>query len=764
MTRRIFSILPEINNEDESQQTKNVREFINLVESLINEGLNGHRNPHNALILLRAWTDVQVEKFDDFLQPHMRLLQIITREHCNQDKKPSYLIDPKLIPLCLELASRRVSHLGEARRIFLTCIVMLIERSNSIEVCRSILEMIVKWIVEKKENFPTAREKAGLLIKMMSYENRQYEIKSSTLINENVNAQQLANKLFKDYLELILNIYRDPYYARSELTVRLENAFLLGCRNKDCELRSSFIKVFHDSMQLSISSRLQYVLGVQNWESLSEIYWIHQALDLVLGSINNSKYLYKKSENDIDDENDSEFALKLKSFKVEGLIEPLRQLQYFDDQSTHEIWVTIFKSAWSTLIRKEQSQITRQMIGLLAHDYHLKQVDARPNVIQTILDGVLNATPSIALPPHLVKYLGKTFECWHTSILLLEQLTEIGKETESVTETARDALAEIYADLVEEDMFYGLWRRRSGYPETNAALSYEQLGLWSEAQILHENAQIKAKSGNVPFNEPEYSIWEDHWVLCSQKLQQWDLLTDLAKNESNADLLFECAWRTSDWSQDREVIEGAFKSLPEVATPRRRIFEAFMSLVKSQDTKEQPSEFSKITTEAIQLSLKKWHSLPSIPGSCNIPLLHTFQQCVELWDANNIFQTFSLTDTNNIEQRSSEIKNIVHQWRDRMPNLWDDINLWSDLVAWRSHVFQAINKVYLPIINTLQANSNANQNNTGQNSFGYRGYHEMAWTINQFAHVSRKHQLQDVCISLLTKIYTLPNIEIQEVS
>ena len=44
----------------------------------------------------------------------------------------------------------------------------------------------------------------------------------------------------------------------------------------------------------------------------------------------------------------------------------------------------------------------------------------------------------------------------------------------------------------------------------------------------------------------------------------------------------------------------------------------------------------------------------------------------------------------------------------------------------------------------------------------FLGYHETAWTINRFAHIARKHGLVDVCLASLTKIYTLPNIEIQD--
>ena len=47
----------------------------------------------------------------------------------------------------------------------------------------------------------------------------------------------------------------------------------------------------------------------------------------------------------------------------------------------------------------------------------------------------------------------------------------------------------------------------------------------------HEQAQIKARTGAIPFSQGEYMLWEDHWVLCAQKLQQWEILQDFAPNE-----------------------------------------------------------------------------------------------------------------------------------------------------------------------------------------------------------------------------------------
>jgi transformation/transcription domain-associated protein len=68
-----------------------------------------------------------------------------------------------------------------------------------------------------------------------------------------------------------------------------------------------------------------------------------------------------------------------------------------------------------------------------------------------------------------------------------------------------------------------------------------------------------------------------------------------------------------------------------------------------------------------------------------------------------------------------------------------------------------VNRAYLPLVNNLNA-----ANGSPQQSSIYRGYHEIAWIINRFAHVARKHQLADVCTNSLTKIYTLPNIEVHE--
>ena len=180
-----------------------------------------------------------------------------------------------------------------------------------------------------------------------------------------------------------------------------------------------------------------------------------------------------------------------------------------------------------------------------------------------------------------------------------------------------------------------------------------------------------------------------------------------------------------------------------------------MALLQYHTKKENIQDFNSVCDEAIQLSIRKWHQLPKRITNAHIPILQNFQLLVELHDASHICASLAQTNERNLDTKSAELKLLLGTWRDRLPNVWDDINTWQDLVTWRQHIFQLINGTYLSLLPPQT-------NNVASNSYAYRGYHETAWIINRFAHVARKHQMPEVCINQLSRIYTLPNIEIQE--
>jgi transformation/transcription domain-associated protein len=794
--KRILDAVPEdVPMEDadaEGEAERETSEIINALSSIASEAMSAGNYASGVNIL---WSLGQRKQtvIDQHIPVLMKALQSkLAREHVQHytavanhqasqrvpdPANPSgemsaydLEIQTNLMLKAIQVVALRMEVLGDNRRPFLSVLATLVEKSMHNPLCEEILIMVEKWVFRSEGTWPTLKEKTAVLHKMLSFEHRQD-----------------PNMLSK-FLELVIRIYEDPKITRTELTVRMEHAFLIGTRAQDVETRNRFMAIFEKSLSKTASARLSYVITAQNWETLADSYWLAQASQLLLGAVevNTAVQLHQDDfrtppasqifsihakdtrEPTImaDDKyetfmaNHRRFVSELGDVKVKDLIEPLTQLQHVDNQLAHRLWVTLFPLYWAATAREDRPDLEKGLVVLLTKDYHSRQIDRRPNVVQSLLEGAAKSWPECKLPPHVLKFEAKTFGAWYTALVQLEN-SAIKPEIESATvrESTLDAMVDLYASLQEDDLFYGTWRRRCQFVETNAALSYEQNGMWDKAQKMYETAQIKARTAVIPFAQSEYMLWEDHWVLCAQKLQQWEILQDFAKHENFQDLLLECAWRNTEmWQtqEHREALDNIIKGVMDAPTPRRAFFQAFMSLLKLHNKQDTAADFARSCDEAIQLSIRKWHQLPELLTNAHIPLLQNFQQLVELHDASVICTSLAATNQSNLDVKSGELKLLLGAWRDRLPNVWDDITAWQDLVTWRQHIFGLINHTYLQLLP-----QQGGQNASGA-SFAYRGYHETAWIINRFAHVARKHSLPDVCINQLSRIYTLPNIEIQE--
>jgi transformation/transcription domain-associated protein len=790
--KRLLDVMPEpVTDEEGNTEETPSTETVNFLGAVATEALS-NGSYICAINILWTLSQKRPEEIDQHIPQIMKAFQgKMAKDHLAAHSGPTGQpgvppqmrpdganppTDPReieiqtdLILKVIDILATRMNELGENRRPYLSVLASLVERSQSNIVCMKILNLVEQWIFHSTEPVPTLKEKTAVLSKMLLFEHRQ-----DTL-------------LLTKFLDLVIRIYEDPKITRSELTVRMEHAFLIGTRAQDVEMRNRYMTIFDKSLSRTASSRLSYVLASQNWDTLSDSYWLSQVIHLMFGSIEmnapaqlhpedfkllQASTIFGTYNKDpripdvmVDDEleslvsNHRRFCNQLGDVKIRDIFEPLGHLQHTDSNLAHDIWVALFPLAWSALTKDDRDDLEKGIVSLLTKDYHSRQIDKRPNCVASMIDAVVRAQPRVKFPPHIMKYLARTYNAWYTAAVYMEEsaLSPI-VDTEKLRESNLDALLEIYSGLQEDDLFYGTWRRRCQFLESNAALSYEQCGIWDKAQQMYEAAQIKARTSVLPFSTGEYMLWEDHWVLCAQKLQQWEVLSDFAKHENFNDLYLEATWRNFEiWqnTEQREQLDSIIKAVSDAPTPRRVFFQTFMSLLKLHNKQESQQEFHRLCDESIQLSIRKWHQLPRRITNAHVPILQHFQQLVELHDASVICQSLAQTTTNNLDHKSQELKLLLSTWRDRLPNFWDDINAWQDLVTWRQHIFQLINGVYLQLLPSNQPNA------TG-NSFAYRGYHETAWIINRFAHVARKHNLPDVCIQQLSRIYTLPNIEIQE--
>lgn len=57
---------------------------------------------------------------------------------------------------------------------------------------------------------------------------------------------------------------------------------MLGLRAKDPVMRMKFFTLYHESLGKTLFARLQFIIQVQDWEALSDVFWLKQGLDLLL--------------------------------------------------------------------------------------------------------------------------------------------------------------------------------------------------------------------------------------------------------------------------------------------------------------------------------------------------------------------------------------------------------------------------------------------------------------------------------------------------
>jgi len=77
-------------------------------------------------------------------------------------------------------------------------------------------------------------------------------------------------------------ISRYPLPLRQEIFQKVERLYMLGLRAKDPEVRMKFFSLYHESLGKTLFTRLQFIIQIQDWGALSDVFWLKQGLDLLL--------------------------------------------------------------------------------------------------------------------------------------------------------------------------------------------------------------------------------------------------------------------------------------------------------------------------------------------------------------------------------------------------------------------------------------------------------------------------------------------------
>ena len=112
----------------------------------------------------------------------------------------------------------------------------------------------------------------------------------STILNLWASSFKIDISVFQ-FLLLVNYVYTDDSLKDTELTSKLEPAFLSGLRCVQPHIRAKFFEVFDTSMKKRLHDRLLYIVVSQNWEAMGPHYWIKQCIELLLSTATAGKHI-----------------------------------------------------------------------------------------------------------------------------------------------------------------------------------------------------------------------------------------------------------------------------------------------------------------------------------------------------------------------------------------------------------------------------------------------------------------------------------------
>lgn len=646
-----------------------------------------------------------------------------------QDEDHKIDFEVQAIRLSLSLLGRNVATLESAQRKSLFQLLWsLVDRCANvpIPILLEIVEVATGWVfwtpredqkaVGLTKDPLTPKDKINILHKLISFERIPTEG---------------GEQVMKAFLKLILRICggENVKERRSELVSKLEKVFLLGLKTDD-PIREKFFTIFNDSIDSSLSVRINFLINRQDWEMFGDCMWIRYACETLIAAVISGRNIVSDiscarlprllfgvpraeagkmgPSRIVKDLGLQKFVFSSRSHKSSGLIEALRRLLQMDTDIAHEVWVDLFPKVWSIVSEDDRANIERGLTNLLSREFHQIQISRPQNNIKTLLEGIVQCKPLPVLRAHLMQHLGSRWNAWHTALAYFEnrtaeiqELMELFPDTDDATanilnaenEDLRDAQIRMYRMLQEKDCVFAVWKVRAKTDITSRAVAFEQLGQYRQAiEIYNQGMLEKYTQRNTDIMSDglaskEFLFWEESWINCARNLCEWDMLTEFSRTVVNHELMHECLWRVPEWSALRELLVRN----PIEDGPQLKLYEAYLYM---QESKMDAAE--KNITVGIEKAIEKFKILPeSADMDSRRSLLVNFQQFVELTESSNIFEELGAlsgqaTQSISIDQKVDNVRLRLNTWRERLPSIHEPLRIWSDILTWRNHMHAVI--------------------------------------------------------------------------
>ncbi|KAI9995811.1 hypothetical protein PInf_012879 [Phytophthora infestans] len=620
----------------------------------------------------------------------------------------------ELLVLCYALLAKCTFTAAEHRRLYTNLLVHCLEGSYNIPLLLQITRIVAKMIAstDPRHQVLSTKDKMTLLSKMATFD-RLNEISALSLNEE---YYQLVLKLCEppsgDTKQQAPQLHLSPTPQSHSLTTH----FMAGLLAPYPATREKFLQIFFAVTGSGPAARLQLVLR-QDWQACGTRYWPVIAIETVMAAIAPSAsptvttMLSSENATRGNAPDDGDFLGAYGQVKTSELTLALRDLAHIDLELAKELWVNLFSAAWRLLKQADQTQVSSQLLKILASKYNKRDLNV-----------------PLVMTPELVLHIASAYDVWSCATRLCE--FQVEKSDLSVESRLRwiEALSAIYKQLSEDDLRIGLSLENIAQPETRTALTLEALGCVHEAQEEYFRALSKAQSARVSVEDVnlfELRLWEERWVGCAKQLCQWQLMNDFAKSTQNQELLLDCAWKRGDWASAKQLLLApSMQSSAELGCPQTRLQRLYISILDA----DKRGAIDTLASQTAELALHQWQGLPRILSRAHLPLMHLFHKFVEVKESIQMME-----DIKSASAQHASLPNLkpsINTWRERLPNKWEPILLWDDILTWRSHMFQVVKTT--------------------------------PWSVIKLAHTARKQRLPDVCLGALAKLYSVPAMDVQD--
>ena len=417
----------------------------------------------------------------------------------------------------------------------------------------------------------------------------------------------------------------------------------------------------------------------------------------------------------------------------------LRILIHSNDSMAQFLLESMLPLCWQQQENKARAKLSYAMEILLSRPYHAQFLQpghrcsterSTMNSLRAFLNAVLHLRPIPVFDLSLLVSLAENYNAWYEVLSILELQYQAAPML-PLGEKSISAMRHCYRQLSEEKIWMSLARESCKLPKSWKAVSMDTGGFLSDASdaYLELIDLVQAPNAAVAPSEFEMDLWEERWVEIQRQVCQLEVVSEFANASANHRLQLDCAWRTQDWVKVRALC-GAPSLLVagESGDATVKLSETLLAVADGK-----LGEVENLHAQSAQLCLYKWQLLPHLSSGSPVhaSLFHFFHRLVEVRESGQI-----MVETGNHSEGRTvpDLKNLLNAWRGRLPNPCEPLTMWDEILAWRTHMFGAITKIFHwsepNVLATL---------------------HDRPWTAIRLAKTARKHDLRDVSLRLISR-------------